>query len=388
MVAEKKTKKDPVLVVVQLSGGNDFLNTVIPFTNGIYYDVRNYVGHKEGESLPFTDELAFHPNAEPFREIYKDGKMAIIQGIGYENSSRSHFRAMDIWHTCEPNTVATEGWLAKVIREIDPNSSNPLTAVSFGKGLPRALAAPGVIATSVDNLDNYGLMTSIEDNSQRLANLEVFSRMYTPADEWMGGRHESGVVMNYLANTGSGVLQGADMLKDVPSRYKSSVEYADNPISNNLKDIAKVIFADIGTKIYYAQHGSFDTHAGELFNHAKLWKELSDAIGDFYRDLKEHGRENDVTVLLFSEFGRRIEDNGSGTDHGSGGIAFVLGGSVKGGLYGEQPSLEISEQIEGDMKYNNDFRSTYATLLDQWLGIDSVPILGKNFEQFSFIKKG
>ena len=222
MVAENKTKKDPVLVVVQLSGGNDFLNTVIPFTNGIYYDVRSYVGHKEGESLPFTDELAFHPNAEPFREIYNQGKMAIVQGIGYENSSRSHFRAMDIWHTCEPNAVATEGWLAKVIREIDPNSSNPLTAVSFGKGLPRALAAPGVIATSVDNLDNYGLMTSIEDNTQRMANLEVFSRMYTPADEWMGGRHESGVVMNYLANTGSGVLQGADMLKDVPSKYKSA----------------------------------------------------------------------------------------------------------------------------------------------------------------------
>ena len=244
---ENKTKKDPVLVVVQLSGGNDFLNTVIPFTNGIYYDVRSYVGHKEGESLPFTDELAFHPNAEPFREIYNQGKMAIVQGIGYENSSRSHFRAMDIWHTCEPNAVATEGWLAKVIREIDPNSSNPLTAVSFGKGLPRALAAPGVIATSVDNLDNYGLMTSIEDNTQRMANLEVFSRMYTPADEWMGGRHESGVVMNYLANTGSGVLQGADMLKDVPSKYKSSVEYADNSIAKALRDVVRVHTAGFGT---------------------------------------------------------------------------------------------------------------------------------------------
>ena len=234
---------------------------------------------------------------------------------------------------------------------------------------------------SVGDLETYGLMPDIKGKDQRENALNYFSRMYGPNQ----GRD---AILDALSDNGVSAMIGADILSGANSKYSSSVEYADNPISNNLKDIAKVIFADIGTKIYYAQHGSFDTHAGELFNHAKLWKELSDAVGDFFRDLKEHGRENDVTVLLFSEFGRRIEDNGSGTDHGSGGVAFVLGGSVKGGFYGEQPSLEISEQVEGDMKYNNDFRSTYATLLDQWLGIDSVPILGKNFEQFSFIKKG
>ena len=387
MVAENKTKKDPVLVVVQLSGGNDFLNTVIPFTNGIYYDVRSYVGHKEGESLPFTDELAFHPNAEPFREIYNQGKMAIVQGIGYENSSRSHFRAMDIWHTCEPNAVATEGWLAKVIREIDPNSSNPLTAVSFGKGLPRALAAPGVIATSVDNLDNYGLMTSIEDNTQRMAYLEVFSRMYTPADEWMGGRHESGVVMNYLANTGSGVLQGADMLKDVPSKYKSSVEYADNSIAKALRDVVRVHTAGLGTRVFYTQHGGYDHHAQEMPAHDRLMGELSQAIKDFMADLEEHNASEEIVVLVFSEFGRRMKDNGSGTDHGSGGGAFIIGDRVNGGLYSEYPSIDPSEWLNGeDLKHTFDYRGVYGTLLEQHLGLDPTEIVLGNFEQLSPFK--
>ena len=388
MVTQKKSgKKDPVLVVVQLSGGNDFLNTVIPFTNGIYYDVRNYVGHKEGESLPFTDDLAFHPNAEPFREIYKDGKMAIIQGIGYENSSRSHFRAMNIWHTCEPNAVATEGWLAKVIRELDPNSSNPLTAVSFGKGLPRALAAPGVIATSVDNLDNYGLMTSIEDNTQRMANLDVFSRMYTPADEWMGGRHESGVVMNYLANTGSGVLQGADMLKDVPSRYKSSIEYADNSIAKALRDVVRVHTADLGTRVFYTQHGGYDHHAQEMPAHDRLMGELSQGIKDFMADLEEHDASDEIVILVFSEFGRRMKDNGSGTDHGSGGGAFIIGNRVNGGLYSEYPSIDPSEWLNGeDLKHTFDYRGVYGTLLEQHLGLDPTEIVLGNFEQLTPFK--
>ena len=151
--------KDKTLVVVQMTGGNDFMNTIVPFTNGHYYDARKKIVMKQEDVLPINDTLAINGNASPFKRLFDEGRMAIIQGIGYPDSNRSHFRGMDIWHTCEPNAVATEGWLAKVIRELDPNSSNPLTAVSFGKGLPRSLAAPGVIATSVDNLDNYGLMT-------------------------------------------------------------------------------------------------------------------------------------------------------------------------------------------------------------------------------------
>ena len=172
-----KSSKEPVLVVIQLSGGNDFMNTVIPFNEGVYYDYRPLVGIPEKKSIPFTENLAFHPSAKSLKNLYDQGKVAIIQGIGYENSSRSHFRAMDIWHTCEPNHVATEGWLAKVIREIDPNSYNPVTAVNFGRGLPRALAAPGVIATSVGDLDNYGLMSEVEIQEEKLEDLESLNHI-------------------------------------------------------------------------------------------------------------------------------------------------------------------------------------------------------------------
>ncbi len=370
-------RKDPVLVVVQLSGGNDFMNTVIPFTEGIYYDSRPLVGMSEDKVLPISDTLALHPCLGPFQDLYNEGKVAIIQGIGYENSSRSHFRAMDIWHTCEPETIATEGWLAKVIREIDPDGSNPVTAVNFGRGLPRALAAPNVTATSVGDLDNYGLMSSIEVMEEREENLDIFKRMYTPA---VG----SGLVMDYLGQTGRDVLKGADILAVAPERYTSNVEYADNAIAQSLRDVARVHTAGLGTRIFYTNHLGYDHHAQEVPTHAKLLTELSEAIRDFLEDLRDHDAADEVTILVFTEFGRRIKDNGSGTDHGSGGGAFMIGEKVKGGLYSEYPPLERSEWLnDEDLRHTIDFRGIYGTILEQWMGLDPVPIVGGNFEQIN-----
>jgi uncharacterized protein (DUF1501 family) len=166
----------------------------------------------------------------------------------------------------------------------------------------------------------------------------------------------------------------------------STVAYAANPVAQNLKSMAQVLFADLGTRIFYTQHGSFDTHSGELATHAKLWQEVSGAVGSFMDDLRQHGREDDAMLFIFSEFGRRIRDNGSGTDHGSGGVAFVIGNAVKGGMYGEYPSLKLEDQLHGDLHFNNDFRCTYATLLEQWLGLESAPIVNGQFEQFACIK--
>ena len=174
-------------------------------------------------------------------------------------------------------------------------------------------------------------------------------------------------------------------MRAAPEMYKSSVEYADNPIAQTLKNVCQVMSADLGTRIYYAQHGSFDTHGNELQAHAKLWQDVSTAIGDFTADLAEHDLENDALILVFSEFGRRIRDNGSGCDHGSGGVAFVIGGSVEGGLYGQYPSLREQDHSEGDLRFSNDFRSTYSTIVDRWLGLDPVPIVHGQFEQFDFI---
>jgi len=374
-------KQDPSLVVIQLSGGNDYLNTIVPYNDGEYYDYRPTVNIDQDSVLPIDDNYGFNSNMAPIKELYDQGKVAVINGIGYPNPNRSHFRSMDIWHTAEPDDVATEGWLGRATRDIDPTGENVLTAVNFGRGLPRALGVRGVPVASVGNLETYGLFPDLKDETLRKYALEAFAKMY-------GGERGRDPVMDFLGQTGMDALKGADLLRTALDKYSSNVEYAADPIAQSLNDVAKVMFADLGTRIFYTQQGSYDTHSGELATHAKLIGEVSTGVADFYDDLKEHERENDTVIVMFSEFGRRIRDNGSGTDHGSGGVAFVIGGSVKGGMYGEYPSLKAEDQLEGDLHFNNDFRSTYSTVLDKWLHLDAAPIVNGQFEQFDFIANG
>ncbi len=377
VTAERK----PSLVVIQLSGGNDAMNTVVPYTNGIYHDSRKAIRLTEDIVLDLNGTLGLHPSMTAMKSLWDQGKMAIINGVGYPKPNRSHFRSMDIWHTAESEHIADSGWLGRTIRELDPGASNVITGINFGRGLPRALHCKGVPVASVGNLETYGLMPDIEDRRTRDLAVDIFARMYGPDDT-------RDAVLQAISETGTGAYLGADMLRAAPKMYNSTIEYeTEVPIAQSLRDIAQVMLADLGTRVYYTLHGSFDTHAGELENHDKLWDEVSTAVGDFFADLEEHGRGEDAVVLIFSEFGRRIQDNGSGTDHGSGGVAFVLGNHIEGGIYGEYPSLELSAQVEGDMAFNNDFRSTYATLLDQWMGVDPFPILDGNYEQWDMIRR-
>ncbi len=372
--------KDPVLVILQLSGGNDALNTVIPYSNPLYQDNRPKVGIPEDQVLPINDSIGFHPAMGPIKKLYDEGKVAIIQGIGYPNPSRSHFRSMDIWHTCEPTKVGEEGWVGRAIRDMDPQKENVLTGVNFGRGLPRALAVPGVPVASVGNLETYGVLTGIEAEDQRLMALETFSRTYSP----MLGK---GPVLSYFAQTGLDALKGADILSTALDNYSSSVQYGSDDVAQYMKNIVQTHLANLGTRVLYttAPYNSFDTHAGELANHTRLWSQTSNAISAFYEDLKEHNATDNVVLFVFTEFGRRVHDNGSGTDHGAGGHAFIIGDAVKGGLYGEYPSLEAGKLMEGDLHYNNDFRGTYATLLECWLHLDAKPIVGGTFEQLDFL---
>ena len=371
-------KKQKSVVVLQLSGGNDYLNTVVPYGNEDYYDFRKTVHIEQESVLPIDGTFGFNLSMAPFKRLYDQGKVAVINGFGYDNPNRSHFRSMDIWHTALPDEIGTEGWLGRVIRDLDPNSENVLTGVNFGRGLPRALGVRGVPVASVGNLETYGLFPDIQDEATKKLALDAFAHMY-------GGVQGKDPVLDFIGQTGMDALKGADILREAPRKYSSSIEYAANPIAQNMKSIAQVLLADFGTRVFYTQHGSFDTHSGELVSHAKLWDEVAGAVGDFYDDMKEHGSENDVVVLVFSEFGRRIKDNGSGSDHGSGGVAFVIGGDVKGGMYGEYPSIKEADQLEGDLHFNNDFRSTYSTIVDQWFGLDAVPIVNGQFEQFDFL---
>ena len=374
-------KKDPVLVVLQMSGAYDALNTVIPYNDPHYGDYRTELKVEPDQVLAIDDKVGFHPSMAPIKDLYDQGKVAVIQGIGYPNPIRSHFRSMDIWHTAEPAKMATEGWLGRAIEELDPHKENVLTAVNFGRGLPRALAMPGVSVASVGSLETYGVLTGIEGEDQRSQALDIFARMYSP----MIG---SGAANEYLSQTGLDALKGADILTTAPQNYSSPVEYNGDQFSQWVKNIAQVHLADFGTRILYTglNPGAFDTHANQSTAFPKLWSDVSNAVSDFYQDLKEHNANEEVVILMFTEFGRRVQENGSGTDHGSGSVAFVMGDSVKGGLYGEYPSLERDKLDEGDLQWNNDFRSTYSTLLDRWMGLDAQEILKGPFEQFDFIK--
>jgi len=318
------------------------------------------------------------PSMGPLKEMFDQGNVAIIHGAGYADSPRSHFRSMDIWHTCEPDKVGTEGWAGRLARELDPSKENVLTAINFGHGLPRALAVPGVPVAAIADLGTYGLLTGITDTTQRAKALDLFSRMYTPT---VGG----GYVNDYLRATGTDAMTGADIVKVAPEMYSSNVEYPNSPIAMHLKDIAQVYFADLGTRIFYTQHASFDTHAGEMASHPVLWKDISEGISAFFEDLKEHDAGDNVVMYLFSEFGRRVHDNGSGTDHGAAGVMFAIGASVKGGFYGEMPSAKPEALEQGDLVPNYDFRGGYATLLEDWFGLDANPIVNGNFEKLGFL---
>ena len=373
------TKKDPVLVILQLTGANDYLNTIVPYTNGLYWDNRPKVNIPEDLVVPIDDELAFRSDMDSFKRLYDQGKLAIINGIGFEDSPRSHFRAMDIWHTCEPDKIGIDGWVAKVIRDLDPGGENVLKGVNFGQGLPRAMTMRGVSVTSVNHLATYGVFSSVRSSEQERAQLlDSFARMYAPA---IG----TGPTMEYLGQTGLDALKGADIIKVAPELYSSTVEYGNTAISTALKDVAQVHLAGLGTQVFYTSYGPFDTHFNQSGSHAKLWIDVSEAVDGFFADLREHDAGENVVMMVFSEFGRRVRDNGTGTDHGAAGVAFAIGDRVKGGMYGAYPSLKPEDLTQGDLAPSYDFRGFYSTLVDKWLGLDPVPIVGGQFEQMAFV---
>lgn len=372
------TKKDPVLVCLQLTGGNDYLNTVVPYNNGLYRDNRKAVSISDNQIIHLDKTYGIPAYLSPMKQFWDENKMAVMHGVGYLDSPRSHFRSMDIWHTCEPEKVGTEGWLGRVVKKFDPDKDNVVTAVSFGPSLHRALSMPGVpVACVAGPLETYGFLPGIQEKTQRQQVLDRFAKMYTPTPG-------SGV-MEYLGTTGLDSLKGADILKVAPGRYKSDVKYPNTSIARKLKGIAQVHFADLGTRIFYCDHGSFDTHAGQNPLHASLWTDVANGLSAFMADLRAAGKADNVIVLLFSEFGRRVRDNGSGTDHGAAGVSFVIGDAVKGGHYSEMPSMEANKLVQGDLNPNLDFRSVYTTILEDWLKLEAKPIVNGTFEKPKFL---
>ena len=368
--------RPPVFVVLQLSGGNDFMSTVIPYNDPHYFEYRKTVGIPEDDALHIDGGYAFHPSMGSVKNLWDEGKVAIFPGTGYASPNRSHFRSMDIWHTANPEALSSEGWLGKTIRDLDPYKENVVTGVSFGSGLPRAMYLSGTPAISVSELEGYGLLTDLAGRQQRQA-IKAFTRMYAPEEF-----EEADVVWDHLGQTGLDALTGADMLKTAPPAYTSSIEYANDALSQSLKGIAQVHLSGIGTRIFYAQLGGFDVHGAQIQTQRTLLDNLSRSVGDFFDDLRENSGSEEVIMMIFSEFGRRIKDNGNGTDHGSGGGTFLIGDRVKGGFYDPYPSLAPEDQLDGDMHFSHDFRSIYSTVLEQWLDLNPNPIVNGTFDQF------
>lgn len=358
-----------VLVVVQFSGGNDGLNTIIPVTNDIYYRERPKLGITKDKALSLTTDAAIHSGLSSFKELFDEGSLAILNGVGYPDPDRSHFRSMDIWQSASAsNQYVNTGWLGRYLDEQCKGCDKPTQAMEIDDVL--SLALKGELSKGMAFKDPQRLFQS--------ANSSFYKDLSENHDH-----HEETV--DYLYKTMSETLSSAQYIFDKSKLHAVKSIYPATEMGKSLKTIASLILSDINTRVYYVSLGSFDTHTAQDAKQTRLFTELSNAIKPFVSDMKANGRFDDVLMMTFSEFGRRVSQNASnGTDHGTANNMFFVGGGLKKkGLLNALPDL--SDLNDGDLKYKVDFKDVYATVLNKWLNADDQQILGKKFSMMDFI---
>ncbi len=358
-----------VLVVLQLSGGNDGLNTVIPIRNDIYYKSRPKLGIVKDKALQLTDEAGINPALPYFKNLFDEGNLGIMNSVGYPNPDRSHFRSMDIWQTAaDSNEYLNTGWLGRYLDAQCSGCDKPT----------QALEIDDVLSLALKGKEIKGL--ALRD-PKRLFNTSN-ERYFREID---AAHQDDEPVADYLYKTLSETLNSADYIYEESRQRPSTQTYPASELGKNLQTIASLILSDINTKVYYVSLGSFDTHVNQENQQKRLFTELNDAITAFVTDLKKNNRFEDVTLMTFSEFGRRVAQNASGgTDHGTANNMFFIGGGLKQkGLINAMPDL--TNLNEGDLEYKVDFKSVYATLLHSWLGADDEKILGKKYDLMNFV---
>lgn len=366
----------PVLVVIQLAGGNDGINTLIPFGQGAYYDARPTLAIPQSGVLALDNQVGLHPSLTSLRELYDQGKLAVVQGVGYPNPNRSHFRSLEIWQTAEPEKFGRSGWLARYAESSLEGDKHPLKLVSVGGGSTKAFLSEKLNVPTIQSLESFQLFDPKRPAPELNRLAQAFLDMYDPARQ--------AEQVRVACKMGKDAYDSVQAIQALTGQYVNKIEYPKSPFAKDLQLIVKLLAGQSGTRVFHAQLGGFDDHAQEKEQHAKLLKEFDAALGAFYRDLAEQGLENRVVTVAFSEFGRRVKENGSGgTDHGTAAPVLVLGGRVKGGLYGATPSLTNLDN--GDLKYEVDFRSVYYTLIEDWLGGDANYVLGKRFEKLGLV---
>jgi uncharacterized protein (DUF1501 family) len=356
---------DNILVVCQLSGGNDGLNTVIPYTDSVYYSARPSLAVPEAQVLKLNETVGLHPGLTGFEKLYKAGKLAIVQNVGYPNPNRSHFRSMEIWQTANPDMPEQYGWLGKYLDDqVKLGSTNPVLALELGRTKSAAFHAKTASVPCFASLADIKSLVGDEDAERFLREIQG-----------MGGGADQASVRQ--ATTAA--LDAMAELNASIDKHQSKFTYANDAFGQGFKQIAQLIATSPKTRVLYFSGGGFDTHSRQATDHPRLLRGLGDAISTFVDEMAAIGKSEKVTVMVFSEFGRRVRENGSqGTDHGAAAPMFVVGGKVKGGLQGDAPDLQNLDR--GDLKWKTDFRQVYATLLDEWMGAESAKIFGKKYD--------
>ena len=376
-----------VLVVLQLSGGNDGLNTVIPVRNDVYYRSRPRLGIEKGKSALLTDEVGLHPALTGFKGLYDDGSLGILSSVGYPNPDRSHFRSMDIWQTAsDSRQYLTTGWLGRYLDAQCRGCERPTQVLEIDDVVSLALKGEQIKGMALK--DPRRLYTaSHEDYFREIVTAHQDGGVLLPGAGLSGGQagHGAERPVDYLYKTMAETLSGADYIFEQSKLRPSSASYPNTELGRNLHTIASLILSDINTRVYYLSLGSFDTHVNQAAQQQRLFTELNDAVGAFVADLKGNHRFDDSLLLTFSEFGRRVAQNASGgTDHGTANTMFLIGGGLqRKGLINSLPDLE--NLVEGDLKYQVDFKDVYATILNKWLGADDKGILGRQSAYLDFI---
>jgi len=365
------TDTDKVLVIIQLSGGNDGLNTVVPVRNDIYYRSRPVLGLQREKTLALTDEAGLHPELSFFKSLYDEGHLGILNSVGYPTPDRSHFRSMDVWQSASDSSeVWQTGWLGRYLDEQCKACSLPVQALEIDDTL--SLALKGELQKAIALKDPRQLYNnSHRDYLKRLSQAHHQQEHEQPVD--------------YLYHTMAGTLSSADYIFEKSKAKATATLYPKTELGKSLKTIASLILADSNTRVYYVSTGSFDTHVDQEGQQARLFRQINEALNAFTQDMKDNHRFEDVLLFTFSEFGRRVAQNASnGTDHGTANNMFFIGGGLKQqGLLNALPDLQLLQ--DGDLRYEVDFKSVYATVLNQWLGADDEKILGRKMSRLSFI---
>lgn len=385
-----------ILVVVQLSGGNDGLNTVIPFANDLYAKARPTLHFTGKETLKLDASLGLHPSLLEFKSEYDAGRMAIVQNVGYPNPSRSHFRSMEIWQSGRDETDPSqrEGWLGRYFdaqcEGADPSERPGEIGMSFGKVMPQAFRNRSNVGLAISDPQTFQWNPSGETSTLAAVQESIFEKLNQPSGGTMSPANAGGITgnepdtINFLRHTAMNAVLAGDTIRGLLKKQKNRSSYPDGALAAQLQMVAKLIAGDFPSRVYYVAQSGYDTHSHQRDTHTRLLGDFSQSVGAFLADLRTQNLSEKVTVLAFSEFGRRVAENGSqGTDHGAAAPLFLFGDKIKGGLHGQPPDL--ADLVDGDVKHQIDFRQVYASLLDHWLKTSSTKVLGKTFPGINVI---